>query len=175
MLQILYDASFFVNEQKTNAMYVREAFHHQLRNFGRQIICQGNTRQVGDRSRLRFPEVALDIVQAKQVDNGGSSKWIDLKPSWHDRDVICGLINEKKALENNIEGIESQLKVFEEKVHGLQMQVKRRKRKNNKIKVEVSQLEAKEKIYLKGIVALIGLVCAMLIVLVGAMLLLKLD
>lgn len=98
-----------------------------------------------------------------QVDNCGSSKWIDLKPSLHAGEVICGLINEKKALENNIEGIESQLKVSEEKVHILQKQLERSKRKNNKIQTEVSQLEAKEKIYLRGIVALIGLVCVMLL------------
>lgn len=162
-LQIFYDASFFVNEKKTNAMYMREALRHLSRDLGRQIICQGNDRQLGDRSRLWFSEMALDIVRAKQVDNRGSSEWIDLKPSLHDREVICGLINEKKALENNIEGIDSQLKVSEEKVQSLQMQLERSKRKKNKIQVEVSQLEAKEKIYLRGIVALIGLVCAMLL------------
>ncbi|KAK3404539.1 hypothetical protein EUGRSUZ_K00845 [Eucalyptus grandis] len=144
-------------------MYMREALRHLSRDLGRQIICQGNDRQLGDRSRLWFSEMALDIVRAKQVDNRGSSEWIDLKPSLHDREVICGLINEKKALENNIEGIDSQLKVSEEKVQSLQMQLERSKRKKNKIQVEVSQLEAKEKIYLRGIVALIGLVCAMLL------------
>ncbi|XP_018720144.2 TMV resistance protein N-like [Eucalyptus grandis] len=162
-LQIIYDASFFVNEKRSNAMFMREALCHLSRDLGRQIICQGNDRQLGDRSRLWFSEMALDIVRAKQVDNRGSSEWIDLKPSLHDREVICGLINEKKALVNNIEGIDSQLKVFEEKVQSLQMQLERSKRKKNKIQVEVSQLEAKEKIYLRGIVALIGLMCAMLL------------
>ncbi|KAF8023260.1 hypothetical protein BT93_F0689 [Corymbia citriodora subsp. variegata] len=92
--QIFLDiACFFINKKKTNAMYLWEDcklfpkfeikalinkslikmvdhdriwMYDQLRNLGREIVRQENTKNPGDRSRLWSAEMALDIVRAKK-------------------------------------------------------------------------------------------------------------